>query len=83
MLCQGRFTRVVAPIHTTELWHRDMAFVNDQQGVVRQILEQGRRWLARLAARQIARIVLDTSTGACRLDHLQIEHRSLLEPLRL
>ncbi len=41
-----------------------------------------RRRLARLAAGQIARIVLDAGAGAGRLDHLQIELAALREPLR-
>ena len=60
-----------------------MAFVDDQQRVLGQIFEQRRRRLARLAARQIAGIILDAGAGAGRLDHLDIELRALLQPLRL
>ncbi len=39
--------------------------------------------VARLAARQIARVVLDAGAGARSLQHLDVEQRSLLQPLRL
>jgi hypothetical protein len=60
-----------------------VALVDDQQRVVGQIFEQGRRRLAGLAARQIARIVLDAGAGAGGIDHLQVEDRALLQALRL
>ncbi len=58
-----------------------MALVDDQQRVVRQVFEQRRRRLARRAARQVARIVLDAGAVAGRLQHLQIEAGALLQPL--
>ena len=58
-------------------------FVDDQERVVRQILEQRRRRLAGVAAGQEARVVLDARAGAGCLDHLDIEGRALLQPLRL
>jgi hypothetical protein len=42
-------------------------------GVVGQIFEQRRRRLARAAAGEVARIVLDAGAGAGGLDHLQVE----------
>ena len=60
-----------------------MAFIDDQQRVVRQIVEQTRRRLPRLPARQIARIVLDAGAVADLLHHFHVEHGALLEPLRL
>ena len=73
--------RVVAAEHAVELRHGDMALVDDQQGVVGQVFEQGRRRLARIAPGQIARVVLDPGAGAGRLHHLQIEGGALLQPL--
>ncbi len=57
--------------------------VDEDERVARHVFEEGRRRLARLAAGQIARIVLDPGAAAGRLDHLQIVGRALLEPLRL
>ena len=51
-------------IHAAELRHGHVALVDDQQRVVGQVLEQGRRRLARLAAGQIARIVLDAGAAS-------------------
>ena len=50
--------------------------------VPRQVVEQAGRRLARLAARQVARVVLDAGAVAELRDHLEIEERALLEPLR-
>ena len=60
-----------------------MALVDEQQRVVGQIVEQARRRLAGAAPRQIARVVLDAVAVADLEDHLQVEARALLEPLRL
>ena len=60
-----------------------MALVGEDKRVVGQIFEQGRRRLPGPAAGQIARIVLDAGAGAGRLQHLEVEHGALLEPLRL
>ena len=67
----------MAPICGT----RDMAFVGEHQRIVGQIFEQGRRRLARLAARQPARIILDAGAAAGGLDHLQVEGGALFQPL--
>ena len=42
-----------------------------------------RRRRTRLAAGQMARVVLDAVAVADLLDHLEIEHRPLVQPLRL
>ena len=60
-----------------------MRFVDDEQRVFRQIVEQRRRRLAGLSSRQIARIVFDAAAVAEFADHLEIETRALFEPLRL
>ena len=60
-----------------------MALVHDDQRVFREIVEQRRGRLAGLAARQVAGVVLDPVAVADLLDHLQVEHRPLVQPLRL
>ena len=60
-----------------------MAFVDENQGIVGDVFEQGRRRLARLAAGEIARIVFDAGAGAGCLQHFEIELGALLQPLRL
>ena len=59
-----------------------MALVGEHERIVGQIFEQGRRRLAGPPAGEIARIILDAGAGAGRLEHFEIEHRALLEPLR-
>ena len=60
-----------------------MALVDDDQRIARQVVEQRRRRLARRAAGQVPRIVLDAVAVADLTHHLQIEHRALVQPLRL
>ena len=59
-----------------------MALVDEHQRIVRDVFEQRGRRLARLAAGEIARIVLDAGAAAGRLHHLEIVERALLQPLR-
>ncbi len=80
---QRRLAPIVAAIHAADLRDGHMALVGEDERVVGQIFEQGRRRLAGPAAGQIARIVLDAGAGAGRLQHFQIEQGALLEPLRL
>ncbi len=60
-----------------------MALVREHQRVVRHVFEQRRRRLARLAAGEIARVVLDAGAAAGRLHHLEVVDGALLQPLRL
>ena len=75
--------RAVAAVHAAELRDRDVALVDDQQRVLGQVVDQRRRRLARLAAGEVARVVLDALAEADALHHLEVEARALLEPLRL
>ena len=61
----------------------DVALVDEDQGVVGEVFEQGRRRLAGLAAGEVARIVLDAGAGAGGLHHLEVEEGALLEALGL
>ena len=74
---------VVAPRHAADLRHGLVAFVHEQERILGQIFEQGRRRLARQPAGEEAGIILDAGTGAGGGDHLQVEIGALLQPLRL
>ena len=74
---------MVAARHRADLRHRLVALVDEQQGIVGQIFEQGRRRLARQAAGEEARVILDAGAAAGGGDHLQVEIGPLLEPLQL
>ena len=58
-------------------------FISEHQRIVRKVLEQGGRRLARFAARKITGIVLDAGAGTGRLQHFQIEPGALFQPLCL
>ena len=60
-----------------------MALVGKDDGVVGHVFEQGRRRLSRLAAGEIARIVLDAGAASGRFHHFEIVQRALFKPLRL
>ena len=83
VLDQRLLARAVAAVHRLELRQGDVALVDHQQGIPRQVVEQAGRRLAGLAARQVARVVLDARAVAELRDHLEVEQRALLEALRL
>ena len=58
-----------------------MRFVDYDQRVARQVIEQCRRRLTRLLAGEMARIVFDTATKAHLFQHFQIEHGPLVQSL--
>ena len=78
---EGRLAAQVAAIHGAELADGDVALVDEDEGVVGEIFEQGRRRLAGFAAGEVARIVLDAGAGAGGFHHLEIEQGALLEAL--
>ena len=80
---QRRLAPEVAAIHAADLRDGDVALVDEDQRVVGDVFEQRRRRIARLAAGEVARIVLDAGAGAGRLQHLQVEAGALLQPLGL
>ena len=59
-----------------------MAFIDEQQGIVGEIFEQGRRRLARQAAGQEAAVILDSRAASGGGDHFEVEIGPLFEPLR-
>src|SRR6185437_15313934 len=83
VLDQRLLARAIAAIHRAELWDGLMALIDHEQRIVRKIVVHARRRLARLPAREEARVVLDPGAVADLLDHLEIEARTLLEPLCL
>ena len=73
----------VALVHAAELGNGDVGFVDHQQGVVGQIIEQGRWRLAGLAPGQVARVVLDPGAITQLLHHFDIKLSALLQALGL
>src|SRR5690606_20306506 len=66
-----------------ELRNRDVAFVDEEQRVVGQVVEQAGRRLTGATAGQIPRVVLDAGAVTDLHDHFHVEARALLEALRL
>ena len=79
---QDLLARAVAVIHAADLRHGLMALVDDRQRVGRQIVEQRRRRRAGRTPGQMPRVVLDAVAVPDLLDHLEVEHRPLVEPMR-
>ena len=80
---ERQLAAMVAARHRADLRDGLVALVDEQQRIVGQIFEQGRRRLAGQAAGQEAAVILDAGAGAGRGDHLEVEIGALLEPLRL
>ena len=83
MFGQRELAPVVALVHAADLRDRDVGFVGEDNGIVGDEFEQRGRRLARRAAGQVARIVLDPVADAGRLQHFEIEVGALFQPLRL
>ena len=80
---QGGLAAPVALVHGPDLGNGGVALVHEQQGVVGDIFEEGRRRLARQAAGEVTAVVLDAGARAGALDHLQVEHGPLFQALGL
>ena len=73
----------VAAVHTVDLRHAHVTLVDEEQIVVWEEVEQAVGPFARLAAVEVAAVVLDARTVPQLLDHLHIVLHALLDPLRL
>ena len=72
MLNQNFLTGAITVIHSSNLRQCHMRFVNQKQPIVRKIINQSRRLLARFSVGQIARIILNSLHKTSFLQHLQI-----------
>src|SRR3989304_2064575 len=70
-------------MHPSELGDGDMAFINDEEKVLRKIIEEGRGWFSGHPPAQVPRVVFYPMAVSDLLDHLQIKISPLLNPLRL
>ena len=80
---QRGLARLVAVVHGVQLADHLVALVQEHDGIARQVVGQRGGRIARRGARQMARVVLDALAVAQLAQHLQIEPRALLQPLRL
>ena len=77
---QDLLARPVVLVHPDDLRDRHVRLVDDEQPVRREVVEQRPRPAARLATRQVARVVLDAGAVAELAHHLEVERRALAEP---
>ena len=73
----------IATIHGIDLWHADVALVDDQQEILGEEIEQAIGALAGFAPVEIARVVLNARAVAQLLDHLHVILHALLDALGL
>ena len=83
MLDQLVLAGPVPLVLAVELRHGDVALVDDQQEVLREVVEQRERRLAVGAAVDVHRVVLDAVAVADLLHHLEVVLRAHPQPLRL
>ena len=75
--------RTIAAIHAANLRHGHMALIDEHQRIARQVVDQRRRRLARLAPGQVPRVVFDAFAEPDLAHHFEIEAGALLDSLRL
>ena len=75
--------RAVAAVHAAELSHHHVALVEEHDAVGREVVDETGRRLAGRKAREVAGVVFNALAEAHLIEHLQIEHRALLQALRL
>src|SRR5579872_32481 len=80
---QRFLTGAVTVVHAPQLRDRLVALIDEQQGVMREIIEQRRRRLSGQAAGKVARVVLNAMAVADLPYHLEIEHGALIQALSL
>jgi hypothetical protein len=83
VLHKGFFPGAVAVVHSAELGHGLVGFIDDHKEIGREVIEEGPRRLAGLSAIEVAGIVLDPRAIAHFPKHFQIEAGALLKPLGL
>src|SRR6185503_4430165 len=72
--------RPVVLVHPVDLRNRDVALVDDEQEVRREVVDERPRPAAGLASGEVAGVVLDPRAEADLAHHLEVERRSLPKP---
>ena len=80
---QRLFARAVAVIHAAKLRNGLVRFVDEEQKILRDVIEQRGRRFAGQAAGKVARIIFDAVAIADGAHHFDIEMRALHDALRL
>ena len=81
MFGKGEFAAVVAFVHAADLRDRDVAFVGEDDRVIRDEFKQRGRGFAGLAPGEVARVVFDAVAVSGGLEHFEVEVGALLKAL--
>src|SRR5207302_8916787 len=80
---QYGLARTVAFVHAADLWNGRVRFVDHNEKVFREKIDNRVRLRARRPSGQMARTILNALANAHRLQHLEIAFGSDAEPLGL
>ena len=83
VLDQCLLARAVAVVHSVQLGDGDVRFVNEEEKVVGEVIQERPGGLAGLAHGEVAGIVLDAGTVARLAHHLDVVAGALFQPLGL
>ena len=83
VLHEGHLAGAVASVHGAHLGHRHVAFVDHEQEVVREVIEQTEGALTGLAPVEVAAVVLDAAAETEFPHHLEVVRGALLEAFPL
>src|SRR6185312_7371733 len=75
-------TAITVP-HAVELGNSNVGFVDEDEEIAWEIIEQGRRRFARKAAGHVAGVIFDAVTVPYGFDHLKVEAGTLMNALGL
>ena len=73
--------RCVAFVHAADLGNGNVAFVDEHDGVVGQVVHQRERWFAFFFAGEVAGVVFDAFAEAHFVEHFEIEAGALFDAL--
>ncbi len=78
---EGLFAGAVAIKHSADLRNGDVGFVDEEQVILRDVVEQRRRGLSGEAAAEVARIIFNAVAIADGAHHFHVEHGALDDAL--
>lgn len=83
MVDEGPLAGGVTLVHGADLRHGDVRLVDDQEEVLREVVDEGVGRGAALAVVHVQRVVLDAGAGPDLAHHLQVVRGAHAQPLRL
>lgn len=71
----------IAGWHRLQLRNGHVRFIDDDEKIIRKIIENGIGWLSRKSAVEVERVILDPVDESCLSDHPDIIFHSFSDPL--